>query len=232
MEKVNQIMKDKRSLFFVFLPIVHIFYFLFAFLTLNPRSGYEKERQWVPFAILSLAFVAYCYIPQSVEWIVPYAVVCVFSFLQWKKGICDGYGGFTQKSWLRLAFIAAAVITVGGFVWAPMLGGKNTERIESHVQVFMAKDWEAWNAVLHPDCDPELKDPEALAAKLETDGVFPAGEIEKIRVTSYSSQVVNKEKEIDCKARLMIGGRTYLVTECYFENASGSGIRSFSIKCD
>ena len=86
--------------------------------------------------------------------------------------------------------------------------------------------------MLHPDCDPELKDPEALAAKLETDGVFPLGEIEKISITSYSSQVINKEKEIDCNARLVIGGRIYLVTECYFENASASGIRSFSIECD
>ena len=232
MDKINQFMKNKRSLFFVFLPVAHISYLFFAFLTLNPKPKYEKKRLWVPFVILVSAFVVYCYIPQRNEWLVHYAVLCTFSYWQWKKGVCYGYGELTQKSWKRLVFMLSLIFIfiLGSVVMQyPMASKKNKEKIESHVQVIIAKDWAAWSTMLHPDCDSEIKDPEVFAAKLEKGDGFPSGEIEEIIITGYDFNGPNREKKTDLTARVVIGGTIYFVTESFLENAEGSGILSFSI---
>ena len=39
-----------------------------------------------------------------------------------------------------MKYAAASILTVGSFARRPMCGEKNTERIEAHVQVFMAKN--------------------------------------------------------------------------------------------
>lgn len=232
MEKLRSFFESKWAVLLAFVPVVQVFYFLFAFLVFRKDS--LKFRIGGPVVFVAAGFLTHLFLPWG--WLGAYVCFTVLALVS-LKAIRDSDYRINKSFWIRLAAVALPVLLfLLVFVFLKPYGPEREaflrEQTYLALEAVMNDDMATWRELEYDDSalsDLNWLSLRELRSKLAEKDSLPRGEIGELMQT-YSFR--NLSLGIPCYGatyNVAIGGVMYEVSIYYTESSTDTGISHFDI---
>ncbi len=136
-----------------------------------------------------------------------------------------------KNRFLRISIIAVLAFIVIGIPLLAGSGAKNTAYVKRVLDTLSLRDENAWEQLLHPDCDKNIADMKTLLDSLKASGIDISGQIERVKVYySKSFSTFRNEKDSLMDAHFLVGDEWFNLHLQYVKDSRGEGIVTLSIE--
>jgi len=227
MDSMDRLFRRKCFFLAAFVPIINFLYVLCNFCFLKPDA--KRTNTWLSLMVASSGVLLYGLLANPINWLIPYALISVYSLFLWHAGYRYGYHIIKKRKVLRVIALIVVIVLISNVAAIPGRVNKAAETVRGALSAAAQQDKTLWMEHLHPDCLMPLWH---MAGLMENMGVKLTGEVEQLGLYGFnmsSSGIYSVQHVIYLQLYAVIGGELYTVRSVVVDNDRGYGITDIRI---